>query len=365
MRTNLLHITFDMHIGGTEQVITNLVEFTDSSLINVSILCLESPIGPFGEKLQLAGYTIDSIARREGFDYGLIFKIRTYLIKNKIDVIHCHQYTPWVYGALASFLTGIKVIFTEHGRFYPDSSSLKRKIINPFLVMLTDNITSISEATKLALIEYENIPASKIKVIYNGIAGLENFIESPDELRKDLCIPKGARILGTIARLDPIKNHKLLISAFDEINKKYPETILIIVGDGVMHQDLEKQVAALNLDGKVVFTGYQSNPVDYLQLMDMFLLTSLSEGTAITLLEAMSLSKACVVTDVGGNPEIIKHQVCGLVTANDNKEELVSAISLLLSDSELKDKFALEGKVRFENNFKVFNMRDSYMRIYQ
>ena len=207
MKTNLLHITFDMHIGGTEQVITNLVEFSDSSLFNISILCLESPIGSFGEKLQRAGYRIDSIVRREGFDYGLILKIRRYLIRNKINIVHCHQYTPWVYGVLASVLTGIKVIFTEHGRFYPDSSSLKRKIINPFLVKLTDNITSISKATKQALIEYEYIPASKIEVIYNGIAGFENNIERLDELRKKHAIPNGARILGTIARLDPIKNH--------------------------------------------------------------------------------------------------------------------------------------------------------------
>ena len=191
MKTNLLHITFDMHIGGTEQVITNLVEFTDSPLINVSILCLESPIGPFGEKLQRAGYQIDSIPRREGFDYGLIFKIRRYLIQNKIGIIHCHQYTPWVYAVLGSVMTGVKVIFTEHGRFYPDSSSLKRKIINPFIVRLTDKITAISRATKQALIEYENIPASKIEVIYNGIAGLEKNEERSDALREELSIPWG------------------------------------------------------------------------------------------------------------------------------------------------------------------------------
>lgn len=365
MKTNLIHITFDMHIGGTEQVITNLVESTDPSLFNVSILCLESPIGPFGQKLQQAGYRIDSIERKEGFDFALIFKIRKYLLENKINIVHCHQYTPWVYGLLASLLTGIKVIFTEHGRFYPDSSSPKRKYINPVLVRLTDHITAISKATKQALIDYEYIPASKIEVIYNGIEGMENSIKGPDELREQLSINQDAMVLGTIARLDPIKNHKLLISAFSDISRDFPNTVLIIVGDGAMRQELEGQVATLGLEGKVIFPGYQSNPVDYLQLMDIFLLPSLSEGTAITLLEAMSLSKPCIVTDVGGNPEIIEDRVCGLVTPSDDRKSLVSAISLLLSDIDMRDKFASEARRIFESRFHVTNMRDNYMRLYQ
>ena len=121
---------------------------------------------------------------------------------------------------------------------------------------------------------------------------------------------------------------------------------------------------ALKLKEKVIFTGYQSSPVDYLQLMDLFLLTSLSEGTAITLLEAMSLSKACVVTDVGGNPEIIKDQDCGLVTPSNNKEKLVSAVSLLLSDNNLRIKCATKAKIRFENKFHVSKMNESYTKIY-
>jgi len=363
MKINLLHLTFDMHIGGTEQVIKNIVEATDKTKFNTSILCIESPIGPFGEILSKQGYQVDSISRKEGFDVKLIFQIRKYVIQHKIDVLHCHQYTPWVYGVLASIFTGTKVIFTEHGRFYPDRSSWKRKYINPFLVRLTDHITAISKATRQALVDYEYIPASKIDVIYNGIAELESDITKSQQLRKKLSIPEDSLILGTISRLDPIKNHRLLISSFAKI--QHPELILLIVGDGEIRSNLENLVKQLGISEKVIFTGFQTTPVDYLQLMDIFLLPSLSEGTSMTLLEAMSLSKACIVTDVGGNPEIIEDNVSGLVTPSDDEKRLITACDLLLKDSKLRKKLGDAGRAQFEERFTVQSMLKNYQDIYQ
>ena len=365
MKINLLHVTFDMHIGGTEQVIKNLVEATDKTRFKISILCIESPVGPFGEMLSNKGYQIDALSRKKGFDVNLVFEIRKYIIKHKIDVLHCHQYTPWVYGALASIMTDTKVIFTEHGRFYPDRSSWKRKYINPVLVKLTDHITAISKATKQALVDYEYIPASKIKVIYNGISELEYDTTVTRELRNKLSISDETLILGTISRLDPIKNHRLLISSFARIQQNNPDIILLIVGDGDIRSDLEKLVHQLSISDRVIFTGFQANPVDYLQLMDIFLLPSLSEGTAMTLLEAISLSKACIVTNVGGNPEIIQDKVSGLVTISNDENMLVSACDLLIKDSKLRKTLGDAGRRRFEQKFTVQCMLGHYQEIYQ
>jgi glycosyltransferase involved in cell wall biosynthesis len=165
----ILHLTFDMHIGGTEQVIKNLIEGSNDKQFQMSIFCIEEPIGPFGQMLQEKGISIDSTQRREGFDIKLIKTIRRHLKKHRIDVLHCHQYTPWVYGTLAALGIKTRIIFTEHGRFYPDRTSWKRKIINPLLTLFTDKITAISKATKQALVDFEYIPENKIEVIYNVI----------------------------------------------------------------------------------------------------------------------------------------------------------------------------------------------------
>jgi len=138
-RKKILHITYDMRIGGTEMVIKNLIEGKGNSSFEQSILCIEAPIGPFGKMLKEKMVTINVISRQDGFDITLIKKIRHYIKQHEIDILHCHQYTPWIYGVLAAAFSNVKVIFTEHGRFYPDSSSWKRKIINPLLILFTDH----------------------------------------------------------------------------------------------------------------------------------------------------------------------------------------------------------------------------------
>ena len=365
MKINLLHVTFDMHIGGAEQVIRNLVEATDKTVFNASILCIESPVGPIGKILSEEGIQVDSLSRKQGFDIQLIFSIRKYILQNNIDVLHCHQYTPWVYGVFASIFTGAKVVFTEHGRFYPDRTSWKRKFINPFLARMTDHITAISKATKQALIDYEYIPESKIEVIYNGIAEPECDNKTTQLLKEKLAITEDTLVLGTISRLDPIKNHRLLVSAFARIQQKFSNAVLLIVGDGELRSTLEKMVVKLGVADKVIFTGFQTHPLPYLQLMDIFLLPSLSEGTAMTLLEAMSLSKPCIVTDVGGNPEIIEHRLNGLVTRSNDEDMLVGACELLLEDSKLRKELGTEGRKQFDKRFTVQHMQKQYQEIYQ
>ena len=171
-KKKILHVTYDMRIGGTEMVIKNIIEGADTAKFEMSIFCIEQPIGPWGQELEANGTAIHSKNRKEGFDFSMIANIRKVLTSERIDVIHCHQYTPWVYGVIAAVGLNTKVIFTEHGRFYPDSSSWKRRIVNPILSFFTDSITVISKATKQALVDYEFLSANKIEVIYNGIKAL-------------------------------------------------------------------------------------------------------------------------------------------------------------------------------------------------
>ena len=184
---------------------------------------------------------------------------------------------------LGAFLTGIKVIFTEHGRFYPDRTSWKRKLVNPILNRITDYVTAISRATKQALIDYEYIPGERIEVIYNGI---EPLVADPDgvaKLRHELGLTDDEKVVGTIARLDPIKNHQMMFRAFKRVLDRFPESRLILVGDGEERQNLEQLADHLAIRDKIIFTGYVSRPHNHLQLMDIFLLSSLSEGTSMTI----------------------------------------------------------------------------------
>lgn len=366
-RTNkkkIVHITFDMGIAGAERVIYNLVQQTDSTKFDVSILCLDQPIGSFGIKLQTMGCSIIALNRKPGFDFSLAVKIRSIILRDGIDVLHCHQYTPYVYGLLGSLGTKCKVIFTEHGRFHPDRRKFKRVILNPFFNLATDHITAISAATKRALVKFENFPSKKIKVIYNGIDDTNFLLPETNGLKKNIGIPDNSKVLGTVARLDSIKNQKMMIKALKLVHQYFPDTHLVIVGDGPEKDRLIDLASKLELLPYIRLLGFREDAHIFYKIMDIFLLTSFSEGTAMTLLEAMASSIPCVVTDVGGNPEIVINGETGIIVPNNNEQQLADKICDLIKKRDVKDKMGKAGRKRFVENFRVDKMVESYEKIY-
>ena len=364
MAIKVLHVTFDMTIGGTQQVIRQLVENMDQEEIHSEIACIDGRLGDLGEILQEQGTPIHILKRQSGFDTSLI-KTLFYLIRTKqYDIVHCHQYTPYVYGLIASILTTTKVIFTEHGRFYPDYGTLKRRIINPVFGIFTAKITAISNATKQALVEFEGFKGYKIEVIYNGIAD-KNAIEVDEAaLKAQFDIPQSAFIFGTISRLQPIKNQAMMIKAFKQIHDQDKDTHLLIVGDGGIRSELEKLTLELGLSNHVTFAGFQKNPYQFHRVIDVFLLSSFSEGTSMTLLEAMSFSKPCIVTNVGGNPELIIDGTNGVVVPSDDPKSFASAGITLFRDAGLRAKLGSCGRVNYLEKYSVEKITAHFQSLY-
>jgi glycosyltransferase involved in cell wall biosynthesis len=148
-KARILHLTHEMAFGGTQQVISQLVTNLDSERFYCEIACIDGKVGSLGEKLQSNGTNVHVLHRGSGFDFALVKAVRKLLKDEKFDIVHCHQYTPYVYGIFASLFTRVKVVFTEHGRFHPDSYSWKRRLVNPVLGKLTDSIVAISVACLL------------------------------------------------------------------------------------------------------------------------------------------------------------------------------------------------------------------------
>src|SRR5690554_6654685 len=210
----VLHVTFNMGIGGTEQVIRQLVLGSRGQEVEHEIVCIDGQVGAIGEQMREEGIPVHRVSRTPGFDRKLIRDLRDLIRARDVSIVHCHQYTPFLYGRLAAVGTGAKVVFTEHGRFHPDRYRYKAALINPFIAMMTPAIVAISSATRDALSRYEFIPKRKIQVIYNGIAPLQADPEEVKRLRKELGIPDDAFVVGTVSRLDPVKNQAMMLRAF-------------------------------------------------------------------------------------------------------------------------------------------------------
>jgi len=364
-KIKILHVTFNMGIGGTEQVIRQIIQNSDNNRFTHEVLCIDGEIGALGKELDSWGIRVSSIKRSPGIDLDLVKLVRRMIRDNDVNVVHCHQYTPYFYGVLGACFTRAKVVFTEHGRFYPDRHNFKRRFVNPVLSWMTAQITAISESTRCALSEYEYINKGRIKVIYNGIKKIERDSANREGMLTELgLVEDGSRYVGTISRLEPIKNQAMMIQAFNIVKKQTPDLRLILIGDGAIAGQLKALTNELGLEDDVIFTGYIDNPQRYISLFEIFLLSSFSEGASMTLLEAMSLFRPCVVTDVGGNPEIVLHEETGIVVPSDDAEKFSEAMIRMLNDENKRRAFGEAGHVRFTRNFTARHMVDIYQGLY-
>lgn len=364
MAIKVLHVTFNMGIGGTEQVIRQLVTGSNALGIQSEILCIDGHIGAVGELLQEQGIPIHAVARKPGFDLGLVRAVRDHIKMRDIDIAHCHQYTPYLYGFLGAMGTRAKVVMTEHGRFHPDRYRRKAMFVNPVIALCTPAIVAISDATRYALSRYEYMPLGKIQVIYNGIQGLEYNAEAVAQVREQFGIPSDAYVVGTVSRLDPVKNQPMMLRAFKRFLQGAPNAWLLMVGDGPDRAALEALAQELGINSRVIFTGFKTKPVDFLAALDLFLLSSFTEGTSMTLLEAMSLGIPAVVTDVGGNPEIVEQGLTGLLTPSDDDRAFADAMMSLYRAPERASVMSKECRKRFEQRFSAATMAGQYRDLY-
>ena len=363
--TRILHVTFNMGFGGTEQVIRQLVTNLDPQRFQCEIACIDGEVGAIGKAMEADnGITIHSRKRGPGLDWKTILWLRRLIKSGRFDFVHCHQYSPYTYGWFAHWGTGAKVVFTEHGRFHPDQHRKKARLINPIIALTSHRLVAISAATREALIEYEYMPASKIAVIYNGIAPLTVEEDHKKELLTELGIEPDEVVIGTVARLDAVKNQPMMLQATRALIDQGYKVRLLLVGDGPERENLGAITRQLELNSAVVFTGFQSKPADYLGLMDIFLLPSFTEGTSMTLLEAMSLGIATVATRVGGTPEIVEDKETGFLIESDDQEAFTSAIKKLLDQPAERGRIGNAAKLRFEQKFSVGKMVDQYQECY-
>lgn len=362
----VLHITFNMGFGGTEQVIRQLLMHLPKDRFTNEILCIDGKVGEIGQGLEAEhGTRVHRLERQPGLDWRLALNIRRLIKHGDFSIVHCHQYTPWFYGWLGSLGTGVRLVFTEHGRFHPDTYRRKAWLINKFMALTTQHLVAISKATREALTEYEFIPRRWVQVIYNGIAPLKENPEKAEKLRESLGIPESGFVCGTVSRLDPVKNQRMMLKAFSMLHRDCDNNWLLMVGDGPDSTMLKQYAVELGIAERVVFTGFQSEPGPYLAAMDVFLLSSHTEGTSMTLLEAMSLGKPCVVTNVGGNPELVNHGVNGLLVPTDNPDAMFQAMAGLQKNSDQMESMGQKAQNRFHLEFAAEQMAQQYAGCYQ
>ena len=365
-RKKILVLLHTFQLGGAEILACQLVRALRSSY-DFIIASLDGT-GPLQESLTQLGVPVFSLCRRPGIDLALVVQLFRLLRLYKCDLIHAHQYTPFAYALLArSLYHSIPILFTEHGRFVPDQRQMRRVIANRLLCASKDRITAVSNSVRTALVVNEGLPSPRIAVVPNGVdTDFYSPAHNSDKLsiRARLGLPPDCFLVVNVARLDPVKDHFTAIFAFWHLYKTYPNSRLLLVGDGPERSRILAFLHEHGLRSVVLSLGQQINTLPYYHAADCFLLTSLSEGMPLTVLEAMSCALPVVSTACGAVPEIIEHGKTGFVAPVRDDVALGKYLIYLARHPEQRDVMGNMGRAVCLKQYTWSKVVCAYAEIY-
>jgi glycosyltransferase involved in cell wall biosynthesis len=328
----------------------------------MAVCCLDEE-GAWAEGLRGDGITVTALGRTQGFHPTLGREIARVAARHQASVLHAHHYSPFVYAALARVWNrDLRVIYTEHGRLSDALPSAKRKIANGIFARLPREVYAVSADLREHIVA-EGFPAAKVGVIYNGIA-LQPRPDAADRarIRTHLRVSDDTLVVGTIARLDPVKDIVTMLGAIERMCSQAP-TLLLVIGDGPERIALEREVGRLCLGTSVRFLGHREDARAWLAGCDVYANSSIHEGVSLTILEAMSAGIPVVATRVGGTPEIIDEQ-CGLLVPARDPKSMARALDDLAASPERRRAMSCAARRRVEERYTIERMVDEYRNAY-
>ena len=361
-KINLLYLIPNLHIGGAEELLFEIIRKIDRKKFNPVIACMWDK-GLIAEKIEKEGVKVHLVGMHSRFDLITIFRIAKLLKKEKIDVLNTHLFPANTYGRLAGILARTPIIIsTEHN--VDEWKNFIHKSIDYFLSFFTDKIITVSEAVRNFYIREEKIPFSKYVTIYNGL-DLErvNFKIDSSKVRQEFGIGD-VPTAGMFCRLIPQKSPEYFLIAAKEVLKEIPDAKFMLVGSGSLFLSLQEKVKELSLEKNFILTGFRSDVLSIMSAVDVVVFSSLREGFSIALLEAMACEKPVVATSVGGNPEVIVDGETGFMVPPKNPDALAKRIIWIFQNLEKAEEIGKLGRKRLEEKFTIEKTVESLEKLY-
>ena len=361
-RVKLLHLTEDLGMGGLEKVVYHLSTGMDPARFDVRVWCLTKG-GVTADRLAERGLRPEILGMGPRPALSFVWRLAARLRREGIGIIHTHGYSAGVVGRLAAVLARTPVVLAHVHTTY-DALGPKQFLIDRFLGFFTDRVICCSRAVASSLEELEGLPARKLRVIYNGTPRL--LREPPKGLREKLGISPKDAILLCAASLTANKGHRYLVDALALVARKFPDTVLLLAGDGPLKSSLQEQAERLGLGRRVIFAGVCPEIGDLLAICDIAVLaTSEREGMSLWLAEAMSAAKPLVAAAIGGVPEILIDRANGLLAAPRDAAALARAIlEILYSPALARDLSQTAEKMHLER-FTLEKMTAAVAAVYE
>jgi glycosyltransferase involved in cell wall biosynthesis len=351
-RRRVAHITLGLETGGQEKLLVEFARHADRRRFELFFLVLTTR-GRLTADIEREGWPVVALEEPPGFRPGIALHLMPWLRRWRIDVVHTHDSKPLVYGAPAARLAGVaRVVHTRH---FTQLASISRRqtLLLSLTSRLVDAVVCVSQDSARVAAE-EGLAAARIHTLHNGI----------DVTRFAFAGPKRDGPAVLVARLSPEKDIATLLRATALVIGRQPAFRLEIAGNGVCLGELRQLAGQLKLTDHVTFLGEVDDIPALLARASYFVLSSLTEGISLTLLEAMSCGLPVVATRVGGNPEVVTEGQTGTLVPPANPEALAHAMLQMHADFAGGQRMGQAGRRRVERHFEVRRMVADYEALY-
>ena len=348
----VIHIVSSLEPGGMERFAIRLASAQQQQRHRVAIFALRG--GPLEEEASRLGVPVIVLGTSRS---NRIVATMRHAFRFRADIIHAHNPTSLHYAVLARFLSGARVIMTDHGQ---GGGPGRRP--TTFEIRQTDAIVAVSRSVAMRSADREEIRERTI-VIHNAVSA-----EAPRNNRASVraALGLGDEPVGlVIGSLNAVKGHALLLEALATLASGMRQPTVLLAGDGPERASLMQRAASLGVGEKVRFLGFRRDIPDLLGAVDFLIMPSLNEGLPLALLEAMGQGVPVIATAVGGVPEVAEHERTALLVPPQDTRALAAAIDRLSGDSGLRARLSAGARTAVQASFSHSAMVGRYTALYQ
>ncbi len=374
-RIRIALVTYSFDCGGIERSIAYLASYLPIERFEPIIVSLTSN-GPAARWLTRAVPVLE-LHKPPRNDARIVARLSRVLAQHRAHIVHSHNWGTLVETAVARRLSGTPVhVHSERGTVLGtlDRSSYRaraRAIAMRAVLAQVDAVVSNAAATAARVHRACGYPIRKIHIIPNGLpcplaASNGTREQLRRRVRQQLRIAPDTFVVGTVARLDPVKHLTMLIEAVARVRDREPRVEAVIVGDGPERDRLERTAQNLAIADRVHFVGYQADTGPYYAAMDAYANTSLSEGMSQAIVEAMSVGLPIVATPAGDTPRLIGGSPpCGLLVPHGDVDQLADALRQLATRPEWRRRLGDAAVARYRSAHDLRTMIQRYVELYE
>lgn len=362
----ILHLIETTGPGGAETVMLSIVKRLDPDKFASTVVVT----GPGWLHDRLIENSIDThiITSAGANDFKFIKQIVSLVYREEIDLIHSHLAGINFYATVIGMITRRPVIATYHGmvgQWY--QPTIKNKIKNAILKRCTASIVAVSDFLKDQLVQTLRFDPDQVVRIYNGVDfEVITGAKPNDSVRTSLGVSQEAHLVGMVGNVRRPKGYEFFVRAARKVVDQFGDCRFVIVGQGSgeLLEQLREEIKKLHLDDHVLLTGFREDVAEILASLDVFVLSSTTEGLSIATIEAMAAERPVVVTDSGGPSEIVNDDRIGFLVPPADPDALAQKIILCLSDPRMAERMGKEARQAVMKKFSIEQNVQAYELLY-